>query len=131
MKATDIVSLLKEKYKTVHFATYEELGQILDNSDLPCVAVIPLKKVPRFVGDQFVIREGVVIAYLDKTDLDVATADIYSEIYANEQKMLGVIYPIMSEVENLQIEEEINKFDAGLIFCAVSFDLKHYINFCS
>lgn len=123
MNAKELYLKLSETYVNNYFGSYEELNMILDNADYPCLVVIPVLKRISFVTDRFRIVETVVIASLDKMEIDLTMDEIYDSIKVLEENLLKELYPFEKNIQNYQVLSELNKFDANVLFAAFSLDL--------
>ena len=131
MKAIEFVDILKNSFDTVEFRTAEEFNVVLAQTPLPCVLVIPSFAYPvRYQGFSFIESEMVTIAYLDKSEFDDTTESNYTKVMAGLKLILSAIEPYNSLISNIQASSEINKFDDGVIFSAISFDLSNTVNTC-
>ena len=116
---------MASKYENHYFGSYEELNIILDNADFPCVVVVPVSKTVLFQTDQFKVTETVVVAALDKMEVDNEMIVIYEEMQKLEKSLLSAIYPFSDKIKNIICLSELNKFDANVLFSAFSLDIQH------
>lgn len=123
MNAKDLYTSLSATYPNHYFGSYEELNLILDNADFPCLVVIPVSKQVSFIADRFKLVETVVVASLERMELDFETTEAYDSILSMERALFNGLYPLQSKIKSMQVLSELNKFDQNVLFAALSLEL--------
>lgn len=125
MDAKQLYDFLAKKYDNHYFGSYEELNLILDNATFPCLVVVPISKTVVFQTDKFKITETVVVASLNKMEIDNETATIYKEMQKLEKALLKELYPLADKIKSIICLSELNRFDANVLFSAFSLDIQN------
>lgn len=123
MTAKDLYTSMSVLYENHYFGSYEELNLILDNAAFPCLVVIPISKQLSFIADRFKVVETVVVASLDRSELDIDTCEVYDSVLLLERGLMDGLFDFMPKVRSIQNLSELNKFDQNVLFAAYSIEL--------
>ena len=123
MNAKDLYTAMSVNYPNHYFGSYEELNLILDNADFPCLVVIPISKQLSFIADRFKVIETVVMASLDRSELDIDTCEVYDSVLLLERGLMDGLFDLMPKIRSIQNLSELNKFDQNVLFAAYSIEL--------